>query len=286
MKIRIRFTHFSAVIFGVALLAILVSGQAIAGDKGPGKSDQFYASSERFGYTGTVSVYDSWKDANSGRNARCSETLWPQRDGAIYVVKNAPAYDIDYNIILTNWFANMGGSPSNTNEGFFQLYDLNADAWQNQKGSWSRDMNTFVVSGKGRNATYGSPDPEDYARLWNACADAGSGERTIGTFLRYQYQLVATGLNGATDADGFTTNTTNASGYSGYFRGIFQNESNTHSDSNGFYVFELQFNSTSWADENNCGYDGGPPPAPRQTPPCVGLPALPDEFGGRMVSGK
>jgi hypothetical protein len=242
-----------------------------------GNSDRFYASSERFGYTGTVSIYNTWADANSGRNARCSAIVWPQRDGGIFVVKNAPEYYIDSNMILTNWWANNGASPSDTNEGFFQLYDENANAWQNQKASWSRDRNTFTVTVRGRNATYGSSDPMDYARLWNACAPAGSGEVTKGTFLQYEYVFVATGLNGVEGPNGFITNTTNASNYSGYFRGIFLNQSLTSPASNGYYVFNLQFNKTSWAAANNCGYDGGAP----QTPPCSGLPALPDEFGGK-----
>jgi hypothetical protein len=259
-------------------LAVLITGQATAASN----ADRFYASSERFGYTGTVSVYNTWADANSGRNARCSGIAWPQRDGAIFVVKNAPEYYIDSNLILTNGFANNWASPSDTNEGFFQLYDENADAWQNQKASWSRDRNMFTVSAKGRNATYGSPDPKDYARLWNACASAGSGEVTVGTFLRYEYELVATGLNGVEDPSGFIKNTTNASNYSGHFSGIFHNESLTSSASNGYYVFDIQFNNISWAAANNCGYDGGAP----QTPPCIGLPALPDEFGGKKHVGK
>ena len=256
---------------------VVLSGFVVSPVASAGKEDHFYASSERFGYKGSVSVYNTWADANSRRNARCSAEVWPQRDGAIFVVKNAPEYYIDSNVILTNWFANNGANPSDTNEGFFQLYDENADAWQNQKASWSRDLKTFTVSAKGRNATYGSPDPKDYARLWNACAPAGSGESTSGTFLRYEYQLVATGLNGIADASGFITNTTNASDYSGGFRGIFHNESLTSPASNGYYVFDIQFNNTSWAALNNCGYDGGAP----QTPPCTGLPAFPDEFGGK-----
>ncbi len=167
-----------------------------------GNSDRFYASSERFGYTGTVSVY---------------------------------------------------------------------------KGSWSKDMNTFTMRAKGKNATYGSVDPKDYARLWNACAPAGSGEATSGTFLTYEYLFVATGLKGKAGSDGMIRNTQNATDYSGYFRGIFLNQSTTSPASNGYYAFEIQFNKTSWAAANNCGYDGGAP----QTPPCTGLPALPDEFGAK-----
>ena len=258
----------------VAGLAIVVGSQVAPA------ADHFYASSERFGYAGTVSVYNTWADANSGRNARCSGVAWPQRDGAIFAVKNAPEYFANSNEILTNWFANNGASPSDTNEGFFQLYDDNADAWQNQKASWSRDWNTFTVSAKGRNATYGSVDPKDYSRLWNACAPAGTGEATSGTFLRYEYEFVATGLNGVQGPPGFITNTTNASNYRGHFSGIFQNQSASSPASNGYYVFDIHFNNISWAAAYNCGYDGG---SPQVVPPaCVALPAFPDEFGGKQ----
>lgn len=257
----------------VAALLVLTCGTALA----QGNSDRFYASSERFGYTGVVSVYDTWSDAHSGLNARCSTVLWPQRDGAVYVVRNVPDYDADYNVLMTNWFANNGGSPSNKNEGFFQIYDDNADAWQNQKASWSKDLNTFTLQAKGRNATYGSDDPLDYARLWNACAPAGSGESTKGTFLTYEYVFIATGLKGAKAADGLIKNTQNATNYAGYFRGIFLNQSASSPASNGYYVFDLQFNNTSWAVQNNCGYNGGA----KQTPPCTGNPPLPDEFGAK-----
>jgi len=228
--------------------------------------DHFYASSERFGYYGTVSVYDTWADARSGRNARCTGMAWPQRDGSVYVVRNAQEYDQDANLILTNWFANDGsGNPNNVNLGFVQMYDENADTWQNQSAFWSTDLNTFTLNVKGRNATYGSPDPIDYARLWNACAPAGSGESTKGTFLTYAFTLVATGLNGTMAPDGFITNTTNTSDYSGGFTGIFLNESATSPASNGYYVFDITFNNISWAADHDYGYGG---------------PTLPDDFGG------
>lgn len=263
--------------FRVLLAALPVLSLMASPIAAQGNSDRFYASSERFGYTGTVAVYETYADAKSGRNARCSSVAWPQRDGAIFAVKNVPEYYDDSNLLLTNWYANNGGSPSNTNAGFMQLYDWDANAWQNQKGSWSTDLSSFTVRGKGRNATYGSPDPADYARLWNACAPPGSGESTSGTFLEYEYELTATGLNGVEGPDGFITNTTNASDYSGFFWGIFLNRSTSSPASNGYYVFTIQFNNTSWAADNNCGYDAGAP----QTPPCVGLPAWPDEFGGK-----
>jgi hypothetical protein len=234
--------------------------------------DHFYASSERFGYLGTVSVYDSWADAKSGRNARCTDAAWPQRDGSLFVVRNAPEFYADQNIVVTNWFANNGGSPSNRNEGFTQLYDENANSWQNQSAFWSKDLGSFTVRVKGQNATYGSPlVPEDYARLWNACALPGRGEVTKGTFLTYDYEFVASGLAGVEGPDGFITNSRNAAGYGGHFRGIFRNESVTSPASNGYYVFDLRFNNISWAAACNCGWGG---PGPR------GGPTPPDAFGG------
>lgn len=258
---------------GVAASEV-ATGRRVAGsqlaDKASG--DHFYASSERFGYYGTVSVFGSWADAKSGRNARCTDVAWPQRDGAIFVVRNAPEYYVDNNVVLTNWFANNGASPSDQNEGFTQLYDEDADTWQNQSAFWSKDLASFTVRVKGRNATYGSAlEPKDYARLWNACAPAGSGEATTGTFLTYDYELVASGLDGVEGPKGFITNSRNATDYRGHFRGIFRNESATSPTSNGYYVFELRFNNVSWAAACNCGYGGTGP---------NGGPTAPDAFGG------
>jgi hypothetical protein len=192
--------------------------------------------------------------------------MWPQRDGALFVVKNAPEYYVDNNVVMTNWFANDGNAnPSNANEGFAQLYDENADTWQNQSAWWSKDLTTFTVSVKGRNATYPSnADPQDHARLWNACGMPGSGEATKGTFLTYDYEFVAVGLSGIENPKGFYTNTTNATDYNGHFRGIFRNESTTSTASNGYYVFDISFNNISWAAAGNLGWNG---------------PTLPDEFG-------
>lgn len=231
-------------------------------------SESFVAASERFGYTGSVKVYDTYADAVSGKNPRYGTIAWPQRDGSLFSVRNRPSYYTDFNSLLTNWSANGGASPSNTNNGFMQMYDDNADNWQNQKAWWNRDLQTFTVEAKGRNATYPfTGNPGEYARLWNAGAPAGSGESTRGTFLRYEYSLTATGLNAADgDNDGFYTNMTNPTGYTGYFKGIFRNESLTSPLSNGFYVFDLSFNNVSWAASN--GY------------------ALPDEFGSNRINNR
>jgi hypothetical protein len=217
--------------------------------------NEFFASTERFGYSGTITVYNTLQDARSGRNPRHRDLLVPQRDGSIYVVSKRPSFYRDFNAFLTNWYADGAnnttgnGNPNNKNEGFVQMYDDNASNWSNHKGTWSADKQTFTVFAKGRNASYTSvSNPDDYARLWNAGAPAGSGESTKGTFIEYEYRVVAKGLNGKdTDGDGFFENGNDATSYSGYFKGLFQNESATSRASNGFYVVELAVNSTSWA---------------------------------------
>lgn len=219
--------------------------------------EKFLASSERWGYSGSIRVYETYADAVAGKNPRTPPIAMPQRDGALYIARNMGGEYGDYNAILTNWYCTTEtdpnkkgwGNPNNKNEGFVQMYDADASNWKNQKAYWSSDKSSFTVEAKGMRASYPSVEnPGDYARLWNAGAPAASGEGTKGTFLRYEYKLVATGLAGADpDRDGVFTNTRNASAYSGYFTAIFQNESQRHPESNGFYVVSLTFNNTSWA---------------------------------------
>ena len=240
-------------LFIVFLTAASIVGFTLAA---AAQAESFVASTERFGYTGTISVYDTFADAQSGRNARYVSIIVPQRDGGLWISRNTPDIWIDASIILTNWWSNGGHNPNNRNEGFFQMYDDDASNWQNQKAFWSRDLQTFTVTSKGRNASYPSAaEPGDWARLWNAGAPQGSGESTKGTFLTYEYILTATGLNAFDVGDGFYENSTNASQYLGSFKGIFLNESLTSPQSNGYYVFDFQFNSTSWAVANGYGVD-------------------------------
>lgn len=225
-----------------------------------GAPEKFLASTDRWGYTGSITVYNSFSDAVAGKNPRTGPIPVPQRDGSLYVARAMGGQYGEYNAILTNWYATTDpdpnhkgwGNPNNKNEGFFQMYDADASNWQNQKASWSRNKDTFTLEAKGQRASYPSvANPGDYARLWNAGAPAASGEGTKGTFLRYEYKLVATGLAGNDDDhDGLVENSKNASGYSGYYTAIFQNESQRHPESNGFYVVSLTFNNTSWAKSN------------------------------------
>lgn len=217
--------------------------------------EKFLASSERFGYVGTISVYNTFSDAMSRRMPRHSNIPIPQRDGALYCARAMGGEYGEFNAVLTNWYAspNRDGTnnPNNRNEGFFQMYDSSGENWQNQSAYWSQDRKTFTVEARGRNASYPSQEnPGQYARLWNAGASPGSGESTKGTYLRYEYRFVATGLNGQDDGSGFILSEVNAASYSGRFWAVFQNESERHPESNGFYVVEVTFNNTSWAKTN------------------------------------
>lgn len=223
--------------------------------------EKFLASSERWGYTGTIRVYNTYADAVAGKNARTAAISVPHRDGALYVARNMGGEYSEYNAFLTNWYSTTEtdpnkkgwGNPNNKNEGFVQMYDADASNWQNQKAYWDAAKNTFTLEAKGMRASYPSVEnPGDYARLWNAGSPPASGEGTKGTFLRYEYKLVATGLAGDdSDHDGLIENTQNATGYTGYFRAIFQNESVRHPESNGFYEVSLTIGAPFWAALNN-----------------------------------
>jgi hypothetical protein len=232
--------------YAIAFVLIQSVGGAIP------ESPAFFASTERVGYTGTISVYNSLKDAQERRNPRHANIPVPQRDLVIYVVRNRPTFYNDFNSILTLWYANDENNPNNVNEGFVQMYDSNADNWKNHLGIWRQDLDTYVLSVKGENASYPVGEAAgDFARLWNAGAGRTGSEGTKGTFITYHYELVATGLRAADpDKDGFYENTRNATSYSGFFRGIFRNESERFPESNGYYVFDLQFNNVSWTVKN------------------------------------
>ena len=249
----------SAACLAVAFLATTGAAPTSAPEK-------FIVSSERFGYVGTVSVFNTLSDAQSGRNPRHVGIVMPQRGGSIYMSRAMGGDYSEFNAILTNWYSthdpdpenNPGkGNPDNRNHGFVQMYDNNADNWQNQKATWSKDKQTFTIESKGKNASYPSvANPGEYARLWNAGATQGSGESTKGTFLTYEVVFNATGLAGHDpDNDGFIENSTNATGFSGTFKAVFKNESANYPDSNGYYVVSLTFNSTCWAESEGLARD-------------------------------
>ncbi len=236
-------------IFSIVSMVALAQAQTA-----PQPAPEFFASSERFGYTGTISVYATLADAQSNSNASRANVPVPQRDGTIYVVSGRPNFYKDFNAFMTAWYLDGNanttgvGNPNSASDGFIQIYDADASNWTNRRGEWSGDKQAFTVHVKGQNAQYPSvTEPGDYARLWNAGLPGG-GDSSKGTFIEYELTIVAKGLKGADpDGDGFFENTADAESYAGSFRGIFKNESATSKASNGYYVVDLVINSTSWA---------------------------------------
>ena len=243
---------------GSTSLVAAIGLATLATTAGAPAPEKFIADCDRFGYIGTVSVYNTFADAQAGKNARVVNVVMPQRDGSIYLSKAMGGEWSEFNAFLTNWSDGPDpekpghGNPNNMNHGFIQMYDNNADNWQNQKAYWSEDLQTFTVETKGKNAAYPSvEEPGEYARLWHAPNMTGPGENTKGTFWRYEMYFQATGLNGAdSDGDGFYENSNNATSFRGYFKAIFRNESERNPAANGYYVVNVTFNNVSWAGSN------------------------------------
>lgn len=214
----------------------------------------FGASTERLGYTGVVSVYDTLADAQAGRHARHVDLVVPQRDGTVFAADRWPELGPDAYAVVTNDYSDFEGvspgafNPNDVVAGFAQLYDTDASQWLARVGYWDADRRSFTLRIAGRNALHAGPfGMIDYARFWNAGAPEAGLEGTVGLFREFVIDLTAYFDRPAVRRVGAWVNDGNASDYAGSFRGIFENTSLSSPDSNGFYVFELRFNGVSWS---------------------------------------
>lgn len=231
------FRTIFAILFAVTL-AVTASAQ------------NFYAATERLGADGTIARYATMADALAEVNPIFSG-LMEQRDQSVFVTSGVPMIYHDAFYQLTAWYFNGGNNPNNTNASFNQLADDDASTVVNWNGAYDLGLSNFTVNVSGINADY----PNDSSRLDNAGNPPGAGEVTIGHWHQYSMNLVATGLNAVSNGDGTYTNTTNASGYSGTYYGLFENLSVTDPGSNGFYVLRLNYNNTSWGVTNSYALD-------------------------------
>ncbi len=208
---------------------------------------QIVVDSVRFGYTGSVTRFATFADARAGTNALATSAV-PQRDLRITILADAPwlyagTSNINYVGTLWNFVSTADGrTPSNTNLGFVQLGDLDASTITALSASWNAGLDTFSLHLAGANATRA----DDYARLWNAGGQSGPAAITAGTFISYELNLVAGGLNAAWDAahGSYDSFQQDPATLSGDFTGLFQN---TSADDGYFYTFDLALNLTSWA---------------------------------------
>jgi hypothetical protein len=240
------------VLCGIALLA----AASFAND--------YVAITDKFGYTGSMTVYNTLADAQSGLNARGGPYTVAQRDGTLYVVNGVPSVYSNYTQIMTTWYYTTQdntngyakddpngnryysgwGNPNNTNTGFFQIADDGSSSVTSSTGTWTSSLyDTFVVNITGANA-----GAAQIARLWDAPTLGGAAEYTAGTFLNYNFTMTATGLAGAYDSGtGLILSQNHPTAVTGTVSGIFQNTSTQNPAANGYYVFNLTFNDTNWA---------------------------------------
>lgn len=230
-----------------------------------------YVSYDNFNYSGTVTRYDTLADAQNATNAVGSytigtatngprSTLTDARDGQVYVASDAPAAYDPNNLAYysTAWYfttfpanGNGWGNPNNTNDGFVQYYDDSAAPAVG--GGWSNGYKTFTVTVSG-----GNGDSYDYGRLWPA-PGSGPSSDSRGVFREFDLTLtadfaVAASLNGVT---GWYETGAMPFAALGSAKGIFQNDSTTKPDANGFYAFDFTFAPGSWADGNGATWSDG-----------------------------
>lgn len=220
----------------MAVTAFMLSAAAPVAMAFSTTSDQVVVSTDRFGYSGSVtSTGTTYTFTSNGGN----------RDLALYIVQNrSNAYDFDINQIQTAWYYTIDLSgdpgednPSNVLEGFVQIVDEDSNTDTGLSGFWSSDRRTFTFSLQGKNATAVG----DFARLWGADSSNDAGE-----FLDYSLQLTAQFANAATDVDndGFFDISEDPSNVSGSFTGLFKNADNRE------YDFAFSLNMNSWATTN------------------------------------
>lgn len=235
----------------------LVIGSALC------SAQNFAASTDFLGYTGSIVRYATLADAQAQTNAVGGPHAVNQRDASLFFTQNRPdVYSSNAAIFMTAWYYTIAnntngfgmddvngnryysgwGNPNNTNTGFVQMYDLDSSSLTSYSGGWtSNAYDTFQLSFSG-----GSAGASEYARLWNAGSSGGPAGDTAGSFIEYAFNAQFSGLNGVLDGANYTA-TNHASSVTGAFTGIFQNTSNTNVGANGFYRFTLDLNTTNWA---------------------------------------
>jgi len=225
----------------------------------------FYVSSDRFGYTGTISRYASVADAQNGVNPTATYAA-PQRDLALLAIQDAPGLGFvpanppsEFSFLTAFFLPGPDGTiesnPNNDPVGFIQIRDVNGSTITSAEGQFlDPNRTTFQLSLTGANALPGSPG--DDARLFNAnpshASDKLSPTLSEGTFLSYALNATFTGLTPAINNGTFfdSTNQTPALSVAGTFTGIFQNTNPVDPTFNGIYRADLTLNNINFAVAN------------------------------------
>jgi hypothetical protein len=220
---------------------------------------------DRFGYTGTVTKYDSLADAEDNVNA--VETIVigssdpsdnsEHRDASFGFYDNAGSYGSDLNLLMGSWWYGINGTAGNgnvngnTGVGFMQLYDDNGStdtsidmSFSDFDGTYWTAFNLLVEGGNATSA-------DDFARF-----SAYDNVHDAGTYSSYILDIKATGLQGIETGNVIQANN-HATGVSGTFDALFSFGGDSQGDIyTGFYSISLDFDMENWAYSNNGSLNG------------------------------
>lgn len=210
-----------------------------------------FVSTDRFGYSGTVTRYGSLADANSGTGALDTINIG-DRDLSLFFAQN-DTVESDFNYMGGSWWyttdasgsMGYGNTHGNTGPGFMQLYDDDASTDTSVSMNFSNLSGGFYtqfdlsVTGSNANAA-------DYSRL-SVFDNVNDG----GIWHNYALNMTATGLQGIETAPGIIESTNHPVGVTGSITGVFEITENQTSPANqGFYVFNFDLSMTNWAWDN------------------------------------
>lgn len=193
---------------------------------------QIVTFTDRFGYTGSVTRYESLSDAQSATNATGTFALGANRDLRVQLLKGFSPILNDQYYAGTNW--SPAGSPSNVAAGFVQVPLINSTP--DVRAFWDITRTQYTFDLRGSSAAPAS-------RLWDGTDFVGNQD---GEFLNYRLAFVATGLLKAGWDSSFGTywSVGEPTAVTGSFTGLFHN---TSADGAGYYTFDFDLNMDSWA---------------------------------------
>ncbi|MEI2719387.1 MAG: PEP-CTERM sorting domain-containing protein [Gemmatimonadales bacterium] len=238
------------------LLAFTVAGTASA---------QGYVATDRFGYSGTISRYTNQTDALNGVNAVSgSPFVVGARDLGLYMVDGNLGFGgatyANSAIFLSAWYLNGGNTPTNQNDGFVQMYDVEGGSVTSMTTGWTdAGMTSFAFSVSGGPTVAGGCDGSgDCGRLWNAGSASGPASVTGGVFWAYSLSFVASGLAPAiwNAGTGVYESNSNPTGLTGSLWALFENTNLTDPASNGWYVANLNIDLNSLYGQGSDSYFG------------------------------
>lgn len=251
---------------GLMGVASVLAASALLSHASTADAAEMFVSTDRLAYSGSVTRYATLEDAQAGINPLGTYQITSNngnRDLSLYLTDDGNGNRMVY--ILTGWFYSITGNadsgvanPSNVQEGFFQIGDLDGNTVTTMNGQFSNDGTQFTLQVAGSGA-HRDPTrtPHDYARLW-APNYTGSMEQSFGYYHSYALDLTLSGLNGVYE-NGLYTAENEPTGVTGTFTAIFENRNYTYTpskgnpDAEGFYVanFTLHMDNWAWANRES-----------------------------------